>query len=362
MRIGLIIYGSLDTPSGGYLYDRLLVRHLEKHGHSVSVLSLPWRNYARHIGDNFSAELARRLLAARVDLWIQDELNHPSLFLLNRRLRAHLPPVVSLVHHLRSSERHPALLMPLYRAVEKRYLNSVDAFIFNSKTTRQAVADLRGLPLPLHIIAYPGGDRLHPEIDEESIRERARRSATLRVIFVGNLIPRKGLHILLKALNRIKDPKIVLDVVGGEGFAPKYAAAMHRLATELGLEENVRFHGHQGDDALRRLFNAAHLLALPSQYEGFGIVYLEAMGFGLPVIASERGAAWEFVHEGENGFLLPAEEKAAVEALAQHLKALHRDRERLAEMGIAARRRYLIHPTWEESLTQIRRFLETLSR
>ena len=358
MRVGLIIYGSLGTPSGGYLYDRLLVRHLEEHGHSVSVLSLPWRNYLRHIGDNFSAELARRLLAARVDLWLQDELNHPSLFLLNHRLREHLPPLVSLVHHLRSRERHPPFLMPIYHAVEKRYLQSVDAFIFNSKTTRQAVAETRGISLPPHVVAYPGGNRLRPKTDEETIRQRALRSGALRLLFIGNIIPRKGLHILLKALSRLQPNEFTLKIAGSEDFAPKYAAKMHRLTAKLGLEERVHFLGYCTDDELRRLLHDAHLLVLPSQYEGFGIVYLEAMGFGLPVIASERGAAWEFVQEGKNGFLLPAEEKGAIEALARHLKSLHHDRERLAEMGIAARRRYLIHPTWEESLTQIRHFLE----
>ena len=361
LNLGLLIYGSLDTPSGGYLYDRLLVRHLENHGHRVTVVSLPWRNYLRHLGDNLNPQVVHRLLDPGVDLWIQDELNHPSLFLLNRRLKALLPevPLISLVHHLRSDERHPRPLLPLYRAVERAYLRSVDAFVFNSRTTQRQVASLRGGPLPPHIVAYPGGDRLRPQADPAFIRARAHEPGPLRVLFLGNLIPRKGLHVLLQALARLRPEEAVLEVVGGEHFDPDYARRMRRLAQRPALRGRVRFHGYLDDEPLRRRLRWAQVLAVPSRYEGFGIVYLEAMGFGLPVLAGERGAAWEFVIEGENGFLLPAREGDAVAHLATLLRRLHHDRDTLASMGLAARRRYEAHPTWEASLSRIRAFLET---
>ena len=57
MRIGLVIYGSLDTLSGGYLYDRKLVEYLRAQGDTVEVISLPWRNYAAHLTDNFHFRL-----------------------------------------------------------------------------------------------------------------------------------------------------------------------------------------------------------------------------------------------------------------------------------------------------------------
>jgi hypothetical protein len=88
VRVGLVIYGSLGTISGGYLYDRMLVDHLSRHGAQVEVITLPWRNYARRLGDNFSRSLWRRLRHAALDVLLQDELNHPSLFWLNRRLKS----------------------------------------------------------------------------------------------------------------------------------------------------------------------------------------------------------------------------------------------------------------------------------
>ena len=108
MRVGLIIYGSLDAVSGGYLYDRMLVRNLQAQGDQVEIFSLPWRTYARHIGDNFSGQLYDQLLRASLDVLLQDELNHPSFFWLNHQLKNRIAyPIVAIVHHLRCSEsRH----------------------------------------------------------------------------------------------------------------------------------------------------------------------------------------------------------------------------------------------------------------
>jgi hypothetical protein len=112
MKIGFLIYGSLDTLSGGYLYDRKLVEYLRSQGDTVEIISLPWRNYAAHLTDNFRFSLPRGL-----DLLIQDELNHPSLLSANRK--PHPYPAISLVHHLRCSELRPKWQNLFYRAIER---------------------------------------------------------------------------------------------------------------------------------------------------------------------------------------------------------------------------------------------------
>ncbi len=362
MRIGLIIYGSLDTVSGGYLYDRHLVRVLRERGHTVRVISLPWEGYARRLGHNVSFTVWHALTAEPVDLWLQDELNHPSLFLLNTRLRKYSPaPLVSIVHHLWSDERHPAWWLPFYRVVERRYLQTVDAYLCNSHTTAGRVGALLGRTPERTLVAYPAADRFAPQgrlpLTREDIRARAQAPGPLRVIFVGNLIPRKGLHTLLEALARIPDGQAVLDVVGREDVAPAYARRMHALARRLGLERQVRFHGYQDDNSLAALFRQAHVLAVPSEYEGFGIVYLEGMAFGLPALAGNRGAAHEIITPGENGDLLPPHDVAALTAL---LTRFHADRELLTRMAFAAQDRFRGHPTWDESMARVEAWLRIL--
>ena len=119
MRVGLVIYGELDTPTGGYLYDRMLVEHLTAAGDDVEVISLPWRSYGRHLCDNASPSLVRRLDGARFDVLLQDELDHPSLVVTNRRRRNRdARPVVAVVHVLRASEHAGSRLRSLYAAAE----------------------------------------------------------------------------------------------------------------------------------------------------------------------------------------------------------------------------------------------------
>lgn len=355
MRLGLVIYGSLETISGGYLYDRKLVKYLRHRGEEVEIISLPWRNYGRHLLDNLSADLYHKLKYSQFDLLLQDELNHPSLFWLNGRLRPRTHPIVSIVHHLRCSEQRPSWQNRLYRWVERWYLRSVDGFIFNSETTRQIVENLAGAGRP-SVVAYPGGDRFGQQITETAVRQRAHQSGPLRLLFIGNLIPRKGLDVVLRAVALLPATTWRLDVVGNLTADPAYTSHIQQLIHQFAFSNQVVLHDSLDDEALGRLLQASHVLVVPSSYEGFGIVYLEAMGFGLPALATTKGAASEIISNGRDGFLIPAGD---AQVLAQRLAQLNRDRERLAQMGTVALQRYQAHPTWEQTATNIYHFLSS---
>jgi len=358
MRLGLIIYGSLDSLSGGYLYDRKLVTHLRAQGDSVEIASLPWRNYLLHLKDNFSSRLLHRLADLQVDLLLQDELNHPSLFMLNYRLRQQIDyPIVSIVHHLRINETFPKWQSRIYRLVERRYLSGVDGFIYNSHTTCQEVDNLlreSRVPRPPSLIAYPGADHLKPMISETGIMQRVQQNDTLQLLFVGNIIPRKGLDVLLRALKKIPTDLWSLTVVGSSHANPSYAQAVIRKVSEEGLANRIHFAGVLGDRELANCMEACHLLVVPSSYEGFGIVYLEGMGFGLPAIGTSGGAAKEIITNGLNGFLIPPGDAFA---LSRHLVELAQNRQHLLEMSLAAHQSYRSHPTWDESMKDVRKFL-----
>ncbi len=358
LRIGLVIYGSLDTVSGGYLYDRELVTHLRRAGDTVEIISMPWRNYARHLLDNFFSKIFRHLVDSSFDVLLQDELNHPSFAFLNPRLRATTrAPIISIVHHLRCYEVNPRLLDAIYRRIERRYLASVDGFIFNSTTTRDAVSDVLGATPARSIVAYPAGNRFDPDITDAGIESRAQQSHALRIVFVGNLIARKGLHVLLDALATLPRENFELTVVGNPNVDARYARAIQTQIARLGLS-NVRLLGKLDDAALAHTLAQSDVLAVPSEYEGFGIVYLEAMSFGLPAIASTSGAAREIIADRENGFLVAPND---ADMLTVRLSELHHDRARLARMSTAARERFLAHPTWDMSMARVREWLKSSS-
>jgi glycosyltransferase involved in cell wall biosynthesis len=344
MRIALLIYGSLDTVSGGYLYDRKLVEHLRAHGDEVEVISLAWSNYARHLTHNFSAALLRRLNGIRANVLLQDELNHPSLFWLNTKIKRAYP-IISIVHHLRSSERHVTAALRLYRVIERRYLRTCDGFIYNSHTTRATVEQALGESRP-HVVAYPAGDRLL------SAQTQSRQDdGTLRLLFVGNVSARKGLHTLLSALAHVRG-EWQLHIVGDTRVEPRYAARMHALAAPFA--DKVRWHERLSDDALKVQFAMCDALVVPSQYEGFGIVYLEAMSFGVPVIATDAGAAREIVRDDVDGFIVPAEQPLTLASAIQKLF----DVGRRAALSHNARARFDDFPTWAQSAAHIREFLQ----
>lgn len=344
MKIGLIIYGSIDTLSGGYMYDRKLVEYLRAQGDTIEIISLPWRNYALHLTDNFSFKLPPDL-----DILIQDELNHPSLLGANQG--KHPYPIISLVHHLRCSELRPQWQNNFYQVIEKDYLQSVDGFIFNSQTTKGVVNELLVEEKP-SMVAYPPTDRFGVAITEKEIVERS-KSEELRVLFLGNVMERKGLLTLLKAVNG-QSSVVKLDVVGSLTSEPSYAKRIQSFIGDNDLSSFVFLHDVLDNEPLKGKLRQAHLLIVPSSYEGFGIVYLEGMGFGLPAIGTTAGAAGEVIEHGKTGYLIEPNDSPA---LAKHISRLATDRELLTQLSLNARARYLQQPAWDETAGQIRNFL-----
>ena len=353
MRVGLVVYGDLDSRSGGYVYDRKLVDHLRELGDEVELFSLPERRYGRALAHNVGRSLRRRLRSADLDVLVEDELCHPSLVWTNYRLDLDVP-VVALVHHLRSAEQRAPWKNSLYRRVERRYLRSVDGYVYNSETTRETVAALVD-PSP-GVVAYPAGDRFDQMLTPEAVRERA-RDPTLRVVTVGNVTPRKGLHTLVDGLSRVR-ADWALTVVGDDEANPTYTERLRERIETLGVAGSVTLTGRLPDDELADVLARSHLFAMPSSYEGFGIAYLEGMAFGLPAVATTAGGATELVTDRVDGLLVDPEDPSAV---TDAVGPLCRNRDRLVRLSLAALERYRSHPTWRDTATTVREFVQSLS-
>jgi glycosyltransferase involved in cell wall biosynthesis len=265
-------------------------------------------------------------------------------------------PIVSIVHHLRSKESWPLPAALFYRLVEKLYLASVDGFIFNSQATRHSVESLLG-GHRTGLIAFPGGDRLGPALAESEIVERLQRTGPLRLLFVGNVIARKGLPGLLEGLSVLRGLSWELCIVGSLKTDAKYVTGLSRSIANHGLDEKVRLLNTVSDAELVTLLQESDVIAMPFSYEGFGIVYLEGMAYGLPALACSCGGAKEVVVPGENGYLF---EPGDVQGLIRVLHRLINDREELLRLSLGARKRFRAFPTWEQTTARIRSFLMDL--
>jgi glycosyltransferase involved in cell wall biosynthesis len=352
MHIAFLISGSLDFISGGYIYDRHLVEHLRGDGHTVSLVNIPSTDYAGKLLENFDGSIISKLRELKPDLVLEDELDHPALFRLNRRIHSILVlPIVTIVHHLRSCELRPGWQNGFFRSLERVYLDSVDGFVFISDTTRRAVESLTGNGRP-SIVANPCGDRLESDFTPAQVRSRT-EIKPLQVLFVGNIIRRKGLHVLLSAMERLPDAEVSLHVVGNLDIDKSYARDIQKMASD-GLRERTAFHGAIPDKELVKLLRSSHVLAVPSSYEGYGIVYLEGMSFGLPAIASKT--CTEIVRDGHNGFLVPYGDAGAI---ARRLREIGRDRYTLRYLSLNALNTFNSHPKWQSTCHRVTGFLKT---
>jgi glycosyltransferase involved in cell wall biosynthesis len=354
MHIGLIIYGSLATLTGGYIYDRILVDYMRQRGHQVEIISLPHRRFGSHLLDTFYSRLAKDSAALQFDLLLQDELCHPSLWRVNHRLRkkAHFP-VVAVVHQVRCRQPRSRLLNRIYEAVERPYLNSVDAFVFNSNTTRQTVEKLVAGCRPA-VVAYPAGDRLGCLGSLERIESRAMSPGPLRLIFVGNLLPNKGLLPLIQGLSRLPSESWHLTVAGSLGMDRRYSRRVQKLVVAQNVSQQVALVGPVDGPELASLLARSHVFIMPYSHEGFGMAHLEAMGFALPVIGSSSGAVKEFVLPERNGFLI---DPGDVETTLVCLKRLNHDRQLLVKMSRSALQTFHERPHWRDTMEIVHRFL-----
>jgi glycosyltransferase involved in cell wall biosynthesis len=346
VRIAWVIRGDIAQPTGGYVYDRLVVEGLRALGSEVEVIGLepeaPERAAAR---EDLAERLATRLIRPRSDVVVGDALCVGELGPIFDRLGGNTPRLL-LVHHLTSWEIERTDRDAL-RSHEARAVRASDALVATSAATAARIdAEYPGRKVD---VALPGSDRL-PRLPRATRSGRA-----TELLFIGSIVARKQLPLLLDAIEQLADLPLSLTLVGDEGREPAFARSIAaRVAASPVLRAAVTACGVVADDVLARRMARADALVLPSSLEGYGMVLTEALRAGLPVVAS-RAAAHAAGLEGSGAALVFDDAPGLVVALRRMAKdvSLFQAMQQAAEAEILAR--------WDETRDAFRSVLARLA-
>jgi glycogen synthase len=360
---------------GGYeLVWRSATRHLRARGHEVEVLTTDLRTGSQEPGDpavhrelrwawrpggfprqtvrervamarHNHAVLERRLAEFRPDAVSWWSMGGLSLTMVEAVRRRGLPAVGFVHDDWLDYGRHVDGWLRLFGgrkrvaapAAERLLgiparvdLGSAARWVFVSESQRRR-AEALGLSLRDTAVAHSGIEPLFLDPAPET-------EWGWRLLYVGRLDERKGVHTAIEALARLPE-QATLAVVGG--WDEHEERRLRDLTTSLGANGRVRFEGQRERDRLPGAYAAADAVVFPVIWEEpWGLVPLEAMGIGTPVVATGRGGSAEYLRDGENALLFRAEDAGALAAAVERLAADGDLRARLREHGLETAARH----------------------
>jgi glycosyltransferase involved in cell wall biosynthesis len=266
--------------------------------------------------------------------WKPDVINAHFLFpagWLATRCAREIPVVITLVggEIYDPTRKLSATDNALMRALGRKTCRRARALVGGSHDiTRRAKALFPGLDVETIHWGIPPTPRMVLAEDEPTFPP-----GSLILITVCRLIPRKRLDVIVDAMARVGDSRLKWVVIG-EGSE---RARLESRVIRENLGEQVYFLGRVSDQRKAAWLNHADVMCLPSEHEGFGLVFLEAMSVGTPVITTSTGGQTDIVRHGQEGLLLPTPDSAF---LASELRSLLNNPATLADWGTASQSRY----------------------
>jgi len=330
LRGAFVTVGDTGRLTGGYLYNGRLLDGLEESGVDVEAVVPCGADPTGQVeaAPGFGAALD----PARFDVVVVDALARIVVAPYLDDWRS-VRPVVALVHELpgvadlSAAGRERPFEMPLLRS---------DRLVVVSGHGREVLLG-KGVPAGRVAVVPPGFDGLEP------CPEEPHDGGASRVLCVAQWIPRKGVLDLVRAWKTEDRSGAVLDLVGETDADAGYAAKVREAASE---DPSILVRGPVDDATLAGLYASADVFALPSRYEGYGIVYAEALSFGLPVVACAVGPVPEVVGGEAALLVLPGD----TDALSGALGRLLSDAGLREKMSAAALRRAAGLPLWRETV------------
>ena len=346
--------GDLNSPTGGYAYDRRIIAGLK---------SLAWEIQLIGLGEGYPFPNSAQVKQAKKQLqglapgvpMVIDGLALGVLPEVAACVAEH-HPLIALIHHPLAfefglSQDQAALL----KQSETEALRHASKVIANSPATARDLNRHYGVPMDRIDVVLPGTDRSMQQRERSQITNGNRNA--IRLLSVASIIPRKGFHDLLAALAPLADLPWTLSIAGD---TTRNAGAFEQLIgdiTRFGFEGRVHVLGAVSDSELDILYTRADAFVLASLFEGYGMVYAEAMAYGLPIIATSAGAIPDTV-PSEAGLLVSPGD---ITALTLALKTIIEDAPSRARLSSGALQAAAQQPTWDQATQQFATALERLT-
>jgi glycosyltransferase involved in cell wall biosynthesis len=336
MHVAFITVGDPTRLTGGYLYHRRVFSRLRTQGMTITEISASAAERTAQIAA--AATFGQRFDPADYDLIVVDALARgvvAAQFTAWQTLR----PVIAMVHELPSVANND----PVEMALEEPLL-SADRLIAVSKHGQHLLLE-RGAPAERIRIVSPGRDRL-------VLPAQQLPSDTQIVLCVAQWIERKGIVDLVTAWGQRPRPNARLVLVGETNANPDYTARVATTLHALPASAPATVYAASDDATLAQLYAEASVFALPSFYEGYGMVFAEALTAGLPVVAYAAGPLPDLI--GSAGLLAPVGDRQTFEA---NLTRVLSDATLHQRLSLAATQQATQLPTWAETTE---RFLAVL--
>lgn len=288
------IPGDLDTPTGGYRYDKRVIEELPALGWRVKHLQLSAEFPSP--SDRALAETAKTLAGIPADALVM--IDGLALGAIPRNtLNALKARLVALCHHPLAFETGlTSDRIDYLHRTEREALSRAIATIATSRSTAELLAREFNVAAEDLTVAEPGTEPA----------PRAKGDVTpQRILSVGAITRRKGHDTLAKALSKIRDLEWEWRVAGSSDRDRVAMEALQREIADGNIEARTALLGPLDDAGLEREYSSASLFVLPSHFEGYGMAFTEALARGLPVVAGSGGALVETVPKGAGVFVAP---------------------------------------------------------
>lgn len=261
-------------------------------------------------------------------------------------LRRATAPLVVLLHHPLGLETgHGSETAERLIAAETVALTHARAVLVPSRHVAAILRNRFGVPSDAITVAPPGTLEVPPA---------SRLGVPQVILSVGTVTPRKGHDVLVAALAGLADLPWTARFVGSTDRDPDTVARLHRSIADAGLVDRIVMTGAADDDRLLAEYSGADLFALASRFEGYGMVFAEALAAGLPIVATAGGATPDLVPPTA-GLLSPPGD---ADALRASLAAMLTDRARADRMAAAARAAGARLPRWPDTARIVKAVLD----